>query len=237
MIKAVHDELLMLLSNIHTICVDNDIKYSLFAGTLIGAVRHKGFIPWDDDADVVFERKEYLKFISVLPDDFEVFLDPWVPRFKLRGDTNLYVDIFIFDSISEIPLKQNLHILKLKFLQGTLKSTVTINKGLSNACLSVITYCFGFLFSNNLKLKWYDKIASSVDMDSTCFMFSSFDQFKYIKHILPKSVVSEYKLVTFENINLMIISDYDSYLTVFYGDYMQLPDVSKRIPEHGNVNV
>jgi len=233
-IKKVHNELLYLLKEIDKICKENNIKYSLFAGTLIGAVRHKGFIPWDDDADVIFERAEYEKFLKVIPSDFEIFRNPWVPRFTTKNGNGIFIDIFVFDSISDNPTNQKNQILKLKFLQGTLKDTLTVNKGVVGTVLSTITFGVGKLFTTQQKIKKYDSIAQSQNNNNTDYIFSSLDQFKYIGHVLPKSIVADYKYVDFEDTQLMIMQGYDIYLTKFYGNYMKLPDVNKRIPEHGN---
>ena len=61
-LEEVHKETLNVLKKIDEICEHNDIKYSIMYGTLIGYMRHKGFIPWDDDADVAMLRPEYEKF-------------------------------------------------------------------------------------------------------------------------------------------------------------------------------
>lgn len=235
-IENVHFELLHLLKEIDAICEKNEINYSLFAGTLIGAVRHRGFIPWDDDADIVFERKEYEKFIEVLPSDFEVVRTLWVPRFK-RKSGNIFLDIFIFDDISNIKYNQRIQILKLKFLQGTLKESITLSKGGGiGKLLSFVTYLAGIPFSREAKLRVYDAVAQQYKGRATGFVFSSLDQFKYIKYILPHSIFESYRRIDFEDTKLMIMDKYHIYLSLFYGDYMQFPDENLRIPRHGNVN-
>ena len=65
-LRELHQQMLVLLQKFHEICMENGIKYSLYGGTLLGAVREKGFIPWDDDLDVVIVRKEYKKLRSVM---------------------------------------------------------------------------------------------------------------------------------------------------------------------------
>ena len=65
-LAVIHEELLILLQRLHEICLENDIRYSLHGGTLLGAVREKGFIPWDDDADITLTRGEFEKLRKVL---------------------------------------------------------------------------------------------------------------------------------------------------------------------------
>ena len=124
-IKTFHKELLLLLNELDAICSKENIKYSLFAGTLIGAIRHKGFIPWDDDADVIFERSEYEKFISLLPSQFAIVNSLWVTQFVSKENPKIYLDVFIFDLTSKFKVFRNLHIYGLKAIQGTLKNKIT----------------------------------------------------------------------------------------------------------------
>ena len=115
--------MLEILQEVHKICVANDITYWIEAGTLLGAKRHKGFIPWDDDIDIAMPRKDYNKFLKIaqekLPQDMflqnkETEPDYYLPFSKIRknntllietgetGEENyhhgIFIDIFPFDN-------------------------------------------------------------------------------------------------------------------------------------------
>lgn len=74
--KELQGKLLSMLKQFHEVCVNNNLVYYMAAGTLLGAVRHKGFIPWDDDADVVMPREDYSSFKQIasriLPENLEI---------------------------------------------------------------------------------------------------------------------------------------------------------------------
>ncbi|WP_299101668.1 LicD family protein [uncultured Winogradskyella sp.] len=235
-IKDLHNELLDLLKALDDVCSKHNLKYSLFAGTMIGAIRHKGFIPWDDDADVVFERSEYDKFLKVIPDGFAISSNNlWVTRFVSVDNPKICIDIFVFDNISSSKISQKLQLFGLMAIQGTLKGQVTKDKGVFGFVFTGVLYVIGLIFSKSIKLKAYDKLATFFKNKDTDYMFSSLDKFAYLGKILPKSILKSYSKVNFEGVELMILDGYDLYLNKFYGDYMQLPPTEMQVPEHGNL--
>lgn len=145
-IALCHECLLSLLKYFHTLCISNNIKYTLEAGTMLGAAREKGFIPWDDDADVSLVRNEYNKLIDILknetlPDEIGLYFPEEKNDFfdftarlyykakKIRSDeetTNHYdalysyatLDIFVMDNIPKNAIKKNVYILLQKFTYG-----------------------------------------------------------------------------------------------------------------------
>src|SRR5690606_36583593 len=140
----------------------------------------------------------------------------WLPRFK-RKNESLYMDLFIFDHTSDKVNAQKKQILKLKFLQGTLKDYLMLSKGNFIAkSLSVISYLIGKPFSTRSKLNLYDKISASYSSEKTNFIISSQDQFRYIHNVLPSSIVDSYTKVPFEDTQLKIMTGYHTYLNVFH---------------------
>lgn len=235
-IENLHNKLLTLLTDLDTICSNHNIKYSLFAGTAIGTIRHKGFIPWDDDADIVFERSEYDKFLKVIPANFAISSNElWVTRFISKDNPKICIDLFVFDNTSNFKVFQKLHVFGLKAIQGTLKRQITKDKGVFGFVFTAILYVIGRLFSKNFKLKIYNKFAIIYKNKDSNYMFSSLDKFAYIGKILPKTILSSYSKIDFEGVELMIMDGYHPYLTKFYGDYMKLPPAEEQIPEHGNL--
>ena len=145
--KILHKVSLLLLEKADSVMRENDIEYMLDAGSLLGAIRHKGFIPWDDDADICMMREEYDKFLRLAPKlfdgDFEFILPgekgdekfyDFVPKITYKKmcvaqaglDDSFYggkyshpaLDIFVIDKVPESKLGQALHTKMLVFIYG-----------------------------------------------------------------------------------------------------------------------
>ncbi len=240
-----------LLRVIDKICKENNLWYSLAYGSLLGAIRHKGFIPWDDDIDVVMFRDDYEKFISYVKSQKEI---PWLS--VIDGDTpgyyfcfakvvhnktiakqndtkvkhGLWIDIFPLDK-TPIGDKESLSFLrKNKFLRDWILASVTdfrhvklSVKSIVKLVLSVAGHIFGVRRLHEYTVRSNKKYE---DTDS-----------KYVACLSTPYVVNERFSVDdigelvdveFEHEYFKGIKNWDFYLKQIYGDYMQLPPVEKR---------
>ena len=233
--KQIHSDMLLLLEKFDAICRENNIMYSLHGGTLLGCIRERGFIPWDDDIDVSMRREEYEKLSEVFSKtllDSELRLDTQTNRFpqlwlKLPGREPVWLDIFIWDYISERKAVQKLKIAGLCFFLSFLKTGKTMDlssksgkyKGWKHIVIW-LGYQLGRLFPMEKKLRWADSFSQKL-CGKKQFINRSNDLYAGMKLILPDSVMSAYESRPFETLTLLVSSSYDAILTSSYGaDYM-----------------
>ena len=237
-------ELLLMMQDIHEILRKSNIQYSLCGGTLLGAVREKGFIPWDDDIDIMVDRENFNKIISLFHKEANLkyrlkdYL--WVRRIqkkdeKREGLLAATIDVFVMDNCPDNKILQEIKVLMIKILQGMMK--VDKNNAKVNlfykTCL-VITKCMGSFFAEDTKLRWYDCVSQIGNNAVTQYLGIYNDLFKYVKLKYSNRMFDKLIDVPFENLMLPITAEYDNYLTTVYGDYMTPPKEKERRPMHLN---
>lgn len=242
-LAAIHEDLLEVMKFVHSFCEENGIVYSLTGGSLLGAIRHGGFIPWDDDFDIMLDRANYDKFIDCASrytgTDFIMEPDQWVYRVRKHhkeGHTFVpCIDLFVMDRVPEGKLASKLQVLRLRIIQGMLRD----NHKKQNFSL-IYRICIGITafmgkFCNKEKLlKKYDKLCRKGNSGNAHQLSILNDRFKLLSLRYSEDLMEKVELHSFADTQFYISSKYEEYLTLQFGDYMQLPPEDQRVPMHSD---
>lgn len=240
--KLIHENILQQLKFIDFVCKKEDIKYSLMFGTLIGAVRHNGFIPWDDDADIVMPRVDFCKFMAVIDKYTEDSPFMWdgderIGRirhkepFVFNGEEySAFVDFFILDNVPDDERKLKRHLFKLKTLQGMMKKgKLDWSKySFKEKILVWGTRVLGMFCPTKKLLKKYDKLSVKYNTADTKWQIISNDLYQTLGTKYDSTLLKEFVNHQFEDEQLLIFKHYDEILTQYYGDYMTPPPLEEQ---------
>ena len=242
-----------IMRQIHAFCEAHEIRYCLTFGTLIGAIRHKGFIPWDDDIDIYMFREDYEKFRKLFPaygKEHDLYIaasdtKPCFPRamlkvcdartrliepkYKYSDDIGVFVDIWPIDGAPRNGRIRKLHFRKMLFAHrlfyaGIEKDQYYTGQGIAKKVLRIVSNAVG-----PLRIERYiERIAKKYPVEKDGYVecyAAKIRNFKYTD-------ISPFVTAPFEDENFYIPEQYDTLLRKIYGDYMQLPPENERVPHH-----
>ena len=248
-----------LLIEFDKICNTNGYRYSLGGGTLLGAIRHKGFIPWDDDIDVMMPRPDYKQFINYCRNNatsFELItynlVDGYYGLFakishpmttltdsviKLDYNIGVNIDVFPIDGLGN-SMEEAVKIFKSTEFERELLNAVLWKFFFRSKTHSILLEPVRFILFLVSRLVNPKKLLNRVDKEN---LMHSFEKSLFAgcvcgsyreKEIMTKETFEHYVDVEFENLKFKSIANYDEYLKKHYGNYMKLPPEEKRITHH-----
>ncbi len=256
-LELMQNKLLEMMKWFHNYCVEHHIPYYMIGGTMLGAVRHKGFIPWDDDIDVGIPRKAYIRLVKEFYDknghyvlesplskdkkfsypfaklyDTRTLLIENTPYKLKRG---IYIDVFPLDFISDTQ-------------EGCIKEINRITSLHKVVIAKNLTYKKDRVLKNKIAISLIHNFPERImPINYLCRALDKFgyDHCKYnysyggnlygqwgAKELMHKSIMGKPTLYKFQDSAFYGVEKYDEYLTNLYGNWRELPPEDKRITHH-----
>ena len=241
-------------------CVQNGLKYYLAYGTLLGAIRHKGFIPWDDDIDIEMPRKDYNQLIKLLEKKKNLITDnielktPFCKDYqypflkvidnrtfvhektmKKKYITSVWIDIFPLDKLPDSKTEAEQFINKIhkmsKYYFYTIERKYSGKDFIGKIKFYTVKFLLTPIYAIINQKKRINKFAQTFENQESS-KCSELIANNYIRErIMNTNDYSQIK-VLFEGNQYTTFANYDKILTNFYGNYMQLPPPEKRVLAH-----
>lgn len=257
-LKEIQSESLKILVFIDKLCNNLNINYCIMYGTLIGAIRHNGFIPWDDDIDIAMTRKDYMILMNyfkehkndLLPYDFfsketrekypymigRICNINYVMKSDMEDDYGMgtFVDIYPMDGAgngkAHIPFIKSRLFSSMYYMKSRTKFIPSEKKVLNIP--KRIIYSFVKLIPTSFLRKSLEKLTTKYDFDESEFVaqMDCFSDGKNNMYLKEDIINTCYH--DFENVRVKIPVNYDAMLKKLYGDYMELPPENKRVGHH-----
>lgn len=257
-LNCLQTRLLEMLKWFHNFCVEHELNYYALGGTMLGAVRHGGFIPWDDDIDIGLPRKDYERFIELMEDSKHPEYELETPNSSAKEYTycyaklydlqttlienrkhnikrGIFLDIFPLDGMgnSEEEAKQYFLTLDRKF-KFFLARTTGVRKGrkfFKNAAVVISRLIPEFLVDDKKLLSNLDMLAAQKDFYKCSYGGNAFGAWRF-KEIMPREIMGKPRIYPFEDTVIYGAENADAYLTHLYGNWRQLPPLEKRVSHH-----
>lgn len=246
-LRAHQQALLVLLEEFDRVCKALSVPYVLFAGTMLGAVRHQGFIPWDDDLDVMMLRKDYDRFLReaggvlnqekfFLQKEFSEHWPMFFSKLRLNGTTCLekyhpkdpeshqgvYLDIFPCDNAAQSNWGRRLQFCASKVVIAK----ALVSRGYDTDSRKKKLF---MAFCRLLPMKPFLKMTKGTDKMGTVVHSFLGGASSFCKNVYPGAWFEDQVEMLFEGKHYPVSGDYDQLLQVLYGDYMRIPSPEERV--------
>lgn len=249
---------LEMAKDVKRICDENGIRYFLYRGTFLGAVRHKGVIPWDDDMDFGMLREDYEKFCAIANEklDSQYCFQNWhtdenyaLPFGKVRKrgtvfveskcarlpENGIYIDIYPLDFAPADPGERKvlagklLHLFRIRLMKCGYTPWMEEETVIWKKRIGYLLYQFVSLFFSQKMLRdTYEKLVHAVPEGDTLYEQSALP----IAYYFDRQWCGELAEYPYEDTTFLGPQNYDAFLSSLYGDYMELPPADKRENRH-----
>lgn len=237
-----------ILDYVHMFCKEHGITYFLSSGSLLGAVRHGGYIPWDDDIDIYMPRNEYERLLNEFPinrqfklldpskenhyfytyakvvDTRTLMIEDEVEGYKL----GVYIDVFPIDYVTD-DLMERERIFKQKKLLYKIRRCKISKNNFLRSKLAYFVYRNWPITVKQIERRIHKLIIRDTPTHTVCNMTEAGPT---IKHCFPAEDMSSQVDIKFEDRTYKTMVGYKDYLECTYGDYMTLPPVEERATHH-----
>lgn len=252
-LSSIQKSSLEILKTFRDICVNLNLKYFLTYGTLIGAIRHNGFIPWDDDLDVMMPRQDYENLIKFYKENKSKFKGlelfhyttnkkyhyaiarlsnpKYIMKSSIDKDCGMgtFIDIYPIDGgFDELDIFSHYKIVIYRRILYAKNSTKKIERTFKKFIGHSILKTIGLFFNNRTLIKKIEKIAKKRPYNLSKFVGCTI----WENELFNSYLFDETILHKFEDDYFMIPKEYDAILKQTYGNYMQLPPISERTAHH-----
>lgn len=261
----IQQESLKILNDVHQFCTSHNIHYSLAYGTLLGAIRHKGFIPWDDDIDIMMPRPDYERFCALYKSELYKLIYSGNDKTcmlafarvcdmrstKVIGSTwtmestGIWIDVFPIDGAEDNQSsfeyryqkvrKQWKKLLRNRELAGGTAPFYSKKMNLLIKALNLFHLSFVNTIIEKSRRNYIIKCAKSIDFGSTGYACQMVCCDDTHRVPYPINVFDTFEELPFDGKYFMVASGYDTILKSDFGDYMKLPPISQQVPKQGNL--
>ncbi|MEG0835223.1 MAG: LicD family protein [Christensenellaceae bacterium] len=251
-------KLLAAFSFFHDTCIENDLQYIAGGGTFLGAIRHHGFIPWDDDIDVWMPRPDYEKLIKIMAKEKKgkyLLETPQsntggyyyamgklydttttaVEKTKFNVKKGINIDVFPLDGLGKTENERKRLFGKMHIINMLISSRISLPRrernALKNMAIHISSIVPETLVNTQKLLQRFDRQCAVLPYEGSKYVGVLMGSYG-MRDVIPSEWLQNLTLYDFESIKIYGVKNYDEYLTYVFGDWRELPPEKERVSPH-----